>query len=60
MPTRTLFTYTRFFLSKWRKITRRSWYNYAYVIHTPRMAGRTKEANYRFAEMLIELFLPNQ
>jgi phosphoglycerate dehydrogenase-like enzyme len=28
------------------------------VIHTPHMAGRTKEANFRFAQMLIDRFLP--
>ena len=26
------------------------------VVHTPHMAGRTKEANYRYAEMLLEFF----
>jgi phosphoglycerate dehydrogenase-like enzyme len=30
------------------------------VIHTPHMAGRTKEANFSYAQMLIDLFLPNQ
>jgi phosphoglycerate dehydrogenase-like enzyme len=28
------------------------------VVHTPHNAGRTKEANYRWAEMLAEQFLP--
>ncbi len=28
------------------------------VIHTPHMAGRTKEANYRYAEMLLAFFQP--
>ena len=30
------------------------------VVHTPHNAGRTKEANWRFAEMLAEQFLENQ
>jgi phosphoglycerate dehydrogenase-like enzyme len=29
------------------------------VIHTPHMAGRTKEANFRYAQMLIDMFLPH-
>ncbi len=29
------------------------------VIHTPHMAGRTKEANLRFAQDLIDMFLPS-
>lgn len=28
------------------------------VVHTPHNAGRTKEANFRWAEMLLEQFLP--
>ncbi len=28
------------------------------VIHTPHMAGRTKEANFNFAQSLIDMFLP--
>lgn len=28
------------------------------VIHTPHMAGRTKEANMRFAEALLAMFRP--
>lgn len=28
------------------------------VVHTPHMAGRTKEANFNFAKALLDLFLP--
>jgi phosphoglycerate dehydrogenase-like enzyme len=28
------------------------------VIHTPHMAGRTREANFNFAQALVEMFLP--
>lgn len=30
------------------------------VVHTPHMAGRTKEANLSFAKALVEMFNPNQ
>jgi phosphoglycerate dehydrogenase-like enzyme len=30
------------------------------VVHTPHMAGRTKEANFNFAKALLDMFLPRE